>query len=80
MSCRTSVDTKDSSIKIIKNERIDIVKEVIEKDTRGIKTREEAIQFYIDKGVSLYFDNSMNLTSFDCSRPGGLTDDDMKYI
>jgi len=58
----------------------DPVKKVISEDKRGIRTREDAIQFYINKGVSLYFDNNMNLTSFDCSRPGGLTDDDMKYL
>ena len=35
---------------------------------------------HINKGVSLYFDEKMNLTSFDCSRPAGLKNDDMKYI
>ena len=58
----------------------DPYKKVLNEDKLGIKTRQDAIQFYINKGVSLYFDNHMRLTSFDCSRPGGLTDDDMKYI
>lgn len=58
----------------------DPYKKVLNEDKRGIKTREDAIQFYINKGVSLYFDSRMKLTSFDCSRPAGLTDDDMKYI
>lgn len=59
---------------------VDVVKKVIREDKLGIKTREDAIQFYINKGVSLYFDSKNNLTSFDCSRPGGLRDEDMKYI
>jgi hypothetical protein len=59
---------------------VDPYYKVISEDKLGIKTRQDAMQFYINKGVSLYFDSQMRLTSFDCSRPGGLTDDDMKYI
>lgn len=59
---------------------VDAVKKVIREERRGIRTRKDAIQFYINKGVSLYFDSEMKLTSFDCSRPAGLTDEDMKYI
>lgn len=66
--------------KVTIDQLVDPYSKVLKEDKRGIKTRQDAVQFYINKGVSLYFDNQMKLTSFDCSRPGGLTDDDMKYI
>ncbi len=60
--------------------QVDLAQKVISEDKRGIKTRDDAIRFYRSRGVSLYFDPDMKLTSFDCSRPAGLTNEDLKYI
>jgi hypothetical protein len=78
--CGTNVRNADIDKTPAVEPYVDPLKKVLTEDKRGIKTRDDAIQFYINKGVSLYFDSRMKLTSFDCSRPGGLTNDDMKYI
>lgn len=79
--CGTSKhETKASLNRLSGETRIDLVRKVISEDRNGIKTRDDAVRFYRYKGVSLYFSRDLKLTSFDCSRPAGLTNDDMKYI